>query len=137
MTCPPPDDLGRFADDHLSPEERLAVEAHLDECDDCRSTVAMLARAATAERRSSGDIPTDAGDPSSEALAATELAPTSGTIEDDAKHTLESGSRLGRYVIAETLGMGGMGVVYAARDPDLDRDIAIKVLRPEFVRVHP
>jgi tetratricopeptide (TPR) repeat protein len=38
--------------------------------------------------------------------------------------------RLGRYVILELLGRGGMGEVYAAFDPELDRRIAIKLLRP-------
>ncbi|MBA3500483.1 MAG: serine/threonine protein kinase [Deltaproteobacteria bacterium] len=50
---------------------------------------------------------------------------------------LTQGTKVGRYVIGERLGMGGMGVVYAARDPDLDRDVAIKVLRSEFARSNP
>ena len=37
--------------------------------------------------------------------------------------------RLGRYVIIKQLGAGAMGVVYKAFDPDLDRMVAIKLLR--------
>ena len=43
---------------------------------------------------------------------------------------MESGTRLGYYEIIDRLGDGGMGEVYRARDTTLDRDVAIKVLRP-------
>ena len=45
--------------------------------------------------------------------------------------TLAPGSRLGSYEITAPLGEGGMGVVYAAYDPELDRRVAIKFLRAD------
>ncbi len=43
---------------------------------------------------------------------------------------LERGLTLSRYLLVERVGVGGMGVVWAAYDPELDRKIAIKLLRP-------
>jgi len=40
------------------------------------------------------------------------------------------GETLGRYVVLDTLGQGGMGIVLAAYDATLDRRVALKVLRP-------
>src|SRR5512137_2322701 len=46
--------------------------------------------------------------------------------------TLSPGSRLGPYEILAPLGKGGMGEVYRAKDPRLNREVAIKVLPEEF-----
>ena len=46
--------------------------------------------------------------------------------------TLAAGKRLGPYEIVASLGAGGMGEVYRARDPRLGREVAIKVLPASF-----
>jgi hypothetical protein len=47
------------------------------------------------------------------------------------RQPLAKGTRVGRYVIGDWLGVGGMGIVYAAVDSELQRPVAIKVLRPD------
>jgi tetratricopeptide (TPR) repeat protein/tRNA A-37 threonylcarbamoyl transferase component Bud32 len=71
-------------------------------------------------------------------LAASGSDPLSDTIPASgdsqpasSSEALARGSALGRYLVVDLLGRGGMGEVYAAYDPELDRKIAVKVMRPE------
>jgi Tol biopolymer transport system component len=48
--------------------------------------------------------------------------------------TFEAGTRLLHYEFAEKIGEGGMGVVWRARDTQLNRDVAIKVLPPALAQ---
>ena len=46
---------------------------------------------------------------------------------------MHSGTRIGPYEIASSIGAGGMGEVFRARDTRLNRDVAVKVLPKDFV----
>jgi tetratricopeptide (TPR) repeat protein/predicted Ser/Thr protein kinase len=78
-------------------------------------------------RNISADAPTMAGSP-------TGVRPPSGQINIYTGGTiLEPGSVLGaRYQILQILGVGGMGAVYQALDIELNRTIALKVIRPDL-----
>ena len=65
-------------------------------------------------------LPTEHGD-----HGATRLRSISGPGDTP---DIARGSALGRYLIVDRLGAGGMGVVYRAFDPDLDRSVALKLV---------
>jgi serine/threonine protein kinase len=46
---------------------------------------------------------------------------------------LAAGTRIGPYEIGDSLGAGGMGEVYRARDTKLDRAVAVKILPESLV----
>ncbi|KFE61102.1 serine/threonine-protein kinase [Hyalangium minutum] len=97
---------------HLSAEEREVAVRHLDGCDSCRQLLAALGQAVSTP----GAVTPWTGSAS---------APT------PARPRLTAGERVGRYTVLHEVGAGGMGVVYAAYDPELDRRIALKLVHSE------
>src|SRR5262245_42156089 len=112
VECPSVDVIAELVCRRLDAQAAQQVEQHIADCDSCRELLAVLARSSLV-RRPSGTI-----------------APPAE--EDVVPVLLRRGDAVGRFKIIECVGAGGMGIVYAARDPELDRVIAVKVLRPEL-----
>jgi tetratricopeptide (TPR) repeat protein len=107
-----------FVERRLSPERIREVEEHVDGCPSCRRIFAETAHVFFG----GSDAPTE---------ETSDRAPAA-----PARQRLHPGDRVDRYVILDTVGEGGMGVVYAAYDPKLDRKVALKLLRADPVAEH-
>jgi predicted Ser/Thr protein kinase len=105
LDCADANTLQALAAGQLDDAAREALLEHADGCASCRELLAVLAR----ELVSGG-----AAAPAPERRPGAVLAP---------------GTTVGRYAIERLLGVGGLGVVYAASDPELGRQVALKLLK--------
>ncbi|RYZ40346.1 MAG: tetratricopeptide repeat protein [Myxococcaceae bacterium] len=108
-----------LADGVPSQALRERAEAHLDACASCREALADFLRIRA--------VPApDVHNARTEILVSE--SPGS-RLSVSGMPLIAQGTLLGRYVVLERLGAGGMGVVHAAYDPSLDRRIGLKLLR--------
>ncbi|MEO7734385.1 MAG: serine/threonine-protein kinase, partial [Kofleriaceae bacterium] len=107
MECLDDNTVNAYVERMLPETVRLRVAAHLDHCEVCLTITCAAAR-------SSGG-----------GTAAT--LPDPGTASPEVTRA----QRVGRYALVAMIGRGGMGAVYIAHDPQLDREIALKIVRSE------
>lgn len=122
------DNILSYLADRLSPQDETALERHLEACECCRRTMAEAAGSdadwesiSTALR--CDELDDDAPLRAAPAWPLTLLGPT-----DDPRML----GRIGPFEVSGCVGVGGMGVVFKARDPALDRFVAVKVLSPQL-----
>ncbi|MBV1860061.1 MAG: serine/threonine protein kinase, partial [Nannocystaceae bacterium] len=118
--CLSENEIVDFVMRNLEPEEAGQAEAHVDTCSACRAVLIELARVFEL-RASSVPEPQEVSQDDTEASEPLGL----GLLPPE----MLRGSKVGRYVMLDLLGTGAMGVVFSAYDPELDRRVALKLLR--------
>ncbi len=116
--CLEENEIVDFVTQNLTPDQAARAEAHIDTCAGCRAVLIELARVfelkASALPMEDSREDTEESGPAGLGLLPPELL---------------RGTTVGRYVMLDILGTGAMGVVFAAYDPELDRKVALKLLR--------
>lgn len=113
--------MQRYAEDAASDAEKSALLKHIPGCSHCSAQMLELQRKAGQQ-----EDPSTAAE-HTQTVGPPGALPAPGT---DGELKLKRGDMLGRYVVLDLLGEGGMGTVYVAFDPELDRRLAIKLVKP-------
>lgn len=137
----PVDQLDVLLDDHCSHQHSALLE-HLETCSHCQRLLQELAAGeadwiAAREALFEDRVPNDLPGQQSNSEAPSDSTPRSHALSS-LLHLLsptdhpDSAGRIGSFEIVGIVGSGGMGVVLKARDPALDRFVAIKILAPHL-----
>jgi serine/threonine protein kinase len=117
VSCPDINEITAFLEGQLPADEAERIEHHLDACPDCRQMVAFAGDSSPFDRSGPTAIVSDAS------LAG----------EPRRAGPLKAGDRLDNFVVVRWLGAGGMGEVYLAKDAELGRRVAIKIIRADRI----
>ncbi|HTA17728.1 MAG TPA: serine/threonine-protein kinase [Polyangia bacterium] len=112
MDCPDDKTLVAFAEGRLPRDAHDPIEGHVLTCARCLDRISH----ALGELTSTGTF-----------SGGAQVRPRARPEPADA-HELPRGAAVGRYTVLGLVGRGGMGEVYAAYDPELDRKVALKLL---------
>lgn len=141
--CPAPDILSAWLDQTLDSARLPEIESHVETCARCQEILERLTRlSGFCEQTATQHLPNETGN----AAEMHDLLEKIKQLDDDTEldepeRVLKSLApsdypgalgRLGRFEVLSVLGWGGMGTVYRAFDPTLNRVVAVKVLAPHL-----